>query len=755
MTGAFRSPRNRLRLVSTFERVVSGRYSLGPVDELPLAELTLIFGAAVCTALGFASPDRAPLFAARLVAIVALPAVIALRSALRPSIAERRGTRNPLWIASLAVVVAALVQATGGPGGPLTLLAFLAIGAGSLRGGPSRTMPWAVVLLLIVLGPGWIGWVASASLLTQLGFGVGVLLCAQIPGGSLTAERRAHEQTRAQLRAFEDEAGGLRRESTDALPDLRGGHYGSEERDRDLRSIARELQIDMDRACNLLVSATGARSACVFRPDGEEFSDRLVAVSMAGDSTGLLPDVGARDGIFGAAFKAGTPVSLSSVRDNDPRLAHRLTTSDVGATMALPLVDGDRSFGVVVLDAAQSTTFEDAARDIAGHISDFVSRLIARAVDLTSTREGMRENHAFYEACREVSHHVRIESISQAVVSSAGEFVALDACAIALVDEDSSELRIIASEGFDLPSPVASIPIESGEGLLAQVVRHRTVIDRPDLQGSARPPVVFGREAGPTCDLASLVVLPILAPGEGSTPVQGAVVVARRQGPDFDLEDVERLEVLLHQVGAALSNGRLFAEHETRGVTDGMTGLPNHRRFQEVLAGKIAAAQRTGLKLSLLLMDIDKFKQVNDSYGHPMGDEVIRRLARCLEGMVREGTDLAARYGGEEFCLLLEDTDAPGARQVAERLREAFKDEVFVHREHGRPVTFQSTVSIGIACFADDAATQGELIERADQALYWSKQNGRNQSTCWDRMCDEPTLMDTPAPFRDGVDPGY
>ncbi|MEE2828199.1 MAG: diguanylate cyclase [Myxococcota bacterium] len=744
MTGAFRSPRNRLRWTGPFDRITSGRYTLPTVDDLSLSELGILLAAAACTALGFADEGRAPLFVGRLVAIATLPTVIAVRSYFRPSIAERRGQRSPLWIGALAVLAGVLVRAGGGPGGELVPLAFLAVGAGSLRARPAQVLPWASLLVLSVLFPVWLGWGASASLFEQLGFSIGVLLCGLVPSVAMSAERSGHEQTRAQLRAMEDEAGGLRRESEDIVPQLRGQSYGSEERDRDVRSIARELQQDMDRACALLVSATGAMTAAVYRPDGEELSERLVAVATAGDTSDLLPDVGARDGIFGAAFKAGAPVSLSSVREDDPRLVHRLNPSRIASTIALPLVDGERRWGVVILDAAAGNTLDDLHRDLAGNISDLVSRLITRAVDLTSIREGMRENHAFYEACREVAHHVCIDSIAQAVVSSAGEFVALDACAIALVDQEARRLDVVASTGFDLPSGATAIPLESGEGLLAQAVRHRTVIDRPDLQGCERPPVLFGRAAGAILDFSSLLVLPILPPGEGEAPAQGALVVARRQLPDFVLEDAERLEVLLHQVGAALSNGRLFAEHESRGVTDGMTGLPNHRHFQEVLAGKIAAAQRTGLKLSLLLLDIDKFKSVNDTYGHPMGDEVIRRLARCLEAMVREGTDLAARYGGEEFCLLLEDTDAPGAYRLSERLRAAFKEEVFVHKEQGRPVTFGCTISVGIASAPDDASSQGELIERADQALYWSKQNGRDQSTCWDRMYDRSAEITDP-----------
>ncbi len=694
------------------------------------AELVLLGLVAAALLAGFAAPERAPLHLARVLALATLPAVLAVRSFVSPSMAARRGLRTPLWIPASAILAALGLQAAGGVGGVVTPLAFLAVGAASLAVGHRRALPWAVVLLLASLVPGWLGVAEAASFGLQLGFGLGVLLCAAVPGHALAAEKGAHDRTRARLRALENEAGGLRQESGQALPHLRGS-YGHEERDRDLRTIARELQQDMDRACAVLVSATGAKAAAVYRPDGEADCSRLVAVARAGDCADLVPEVGCREGIFGAAFKAGTPVCLSSPRDHDPRIVHRTDPSAVGAVLALPLVDGDRRWGVVVLDAIDPATLEGPARELGGNIADFVARLIARAVDLTTVREGMRENHAFYEACREVSRHVRIEAISEAVVRSAGAFVSLDACAVALCDATSETLRVIASFGFSPEPPTDRFFVTPSEGLLAQSVRHRTVIDRPDLAGADRLPVLFGQKAGPTADLASLLVLPIVAPGGAELRPLGAMVVARRSLPDFAPEDAERLQVLLHQVGAALSNGRLFAEHESRGVTDGMTGLPNHRRFQEALSSKLAGSGRTRLKISLLLMDIDKFKRVNDTYGHPMGDEVIRRLAGLLAATVRDGTDLAARYGGEEFCLVLEDTDAAGARVVADRLRDSFRREVFVHREGGKPVSFRCSVSVGISCFPDDASSQQELIDRADQALYLSKQEGRDRTTCY------------------------
>ncbi len=714
-------------------RVVTTRRAQPPSTPQPVTEYLLLIGTFLSVAAGFADLDRADLGALRAGALCVVPAALAVRSWRNPSLDARRGKRAPLWVPGLLALSVVGVQALGGIAGPVAALALAAAGAASLGAGGRRALPWTLIALTAVLFPGWLGLAAGASALSQLSFAGAFIAAALVPGRALTGERVAHERTRKRLRALEDESGALRQESGSAGTNRRGDVYGAQDRDRDLRTIARELQHDMDRACQVLVSATGARAAAVYRPDGEEDWNRLVVVAKAGDTGDLVDDVGARDGIFGAAFKAGAPVCLSSIRPEDPRVVHRNDTRALGSVLALPLVDGDRRWGVVLLDADQPDRFDGPHRALAGHVADFVARLITRAVDLSAVREDMRENHAFYEACREVSRHVRIDEIARAVVTSVGEFVHIDAAAFALCDASGETLRVIDAVGFDRPPPREPFFVTATEGLLAQSVRHRTVIERSDLQDCSRLPVLFGRDAGPETGFHSLLVLPLVPPGSEGEPI-GSVVVARRTWPDFEPADTERLQVLLHQVGAAVSNGRLFTEHETRGVTDGMTGLPNHRRFQEVLGQKIAASERTGMKMSLLLMDIDRFKSVNDTYGHPMGDEVIRRLAKLLGGTARDGTDLAARYGGEEFCLLLEGTDAQGALVLADRIRESFKQEVFVMNEGGRPVSFRCTVSIGVANWPADTRDQATLIELADQALYVSKEGGRDKATCYSRQ---------------------
>ena len=709
------------------------------------AELTVLLLCAACVLLGFADPTRAELHLTRVAVLCVVPVALLIRGLsgadTGSDLAVRRGNKTPLWVPGALVLAATLIQATGGTAGILTPIGFLAVIAASTSCGFRRTLPWALLLLFTVVAPSIGGWAASAPLSTHALFALGTFLCSLVPGRSLAAEREAHEETRARLRALDDETGGLRAETSQVLPAYRGNAYDRSDRDRDLRTIARELQQDMDRACSLLISATGASAASVFRPDGNNDLERLVVVASAGDTRTLVHEVGEREGIFAAAFKARSPVLLDQPRENDPRIAHRLPGSEPGSVLALPLVEAERRLGVMVLDCEESGQITDASRSLAGDIADFVARLIARAVDLSAIREGMRENHAFYEACREVSRHVKIEDIANAVVSSAGEFVTLDACALALCDDDMTYMQVACSSGFDPTPPETPFPIEHTEGLLAQSVRHQTPIDRPDLAHAHHPPLLFGQRGGAIKGFSSLLVLPILTPGGVDTQTLGALVVARRKGDGFDQEDLDRLQVLLHQVGAALCNGRLFSEHETRSITDGMTGLSNHGRFQDVLATKIAAADRTGLKLTLLLMDIDRFKNINDNYGHPMGDEVIRRLASVLEEHGRVGTDLAARYGGEEFCLVLDDTDALGAAVVADRLRKHF-------REGSKPKTFHCTVSIGIACYPDDAASQSELIENADRALYVSKETGRDRTTCFglsEHTVQTPRPMKSPA----------
>jgi len=179
----------------------------------------------------------------------------------------------------------------------------------------------------------------------------------------------------------------------------------------------------------------------------------------------------------------------------------------------------------------------------------------------------------------------------------------------------------------------------------------------------------------------------------------------------------------LERLARALDNAN--KELTLLSVTDGLTRAYNHRHFQERLRAEFARAQRYGTFLSCLLIDIDSFKGVNDTYGHPAGDQVLVQLVELLHAAVRK-EDLVARYGGEEFVLLLPETSGPRAYLLANRIREQVETTP-VRVDNQGPLAY--TISVGVAAFepAGKIGTHDELIQTADTALYRAKQNGKNR----------------------------
>jgi two-component system cell cycle response regulator len=184
--------------------------------------------------------------------------------------------------------------------------------------------------------------------------------------------------------------------------------------------------------------------------------------------------------------------------------------------------------------------------------------------------------------------------------------------------------------------------------------------------------------------------------------------------------------VLASHLAVSLSNARMMHELEQMATTDGLTGLHNKRAMLEAAGQKVLAAARFGRPLSVLICDIDHFKAVNDTYGHDVGDLVIKGLGEVLLRQKR-ATDIVARFGGEEFVVLCEQTDEPGAMLLAERIREDLEKTTF-HVPAG-PV--KVTGSVGVATFPAAGRDWDTLFKAADEALYASKRGGRNRSTAW------------------------
>jgi len=165
-------------------------------------------------------------------------------------------------------------------------------------------------------------------------------------------------------------------------------------------------------------------------------------------------------------------------------------------------------------------------------------------------------------------------------------------------------------------------------------------------------------------------------------------------------------------------------------TTDGLTGLTNRRAFDEALELELSRCRRNNVPLSLLMIDVDRFKSYNDIYGHQAGDDILKTVATCLKASLKRPGDVAARYGGEEFVVILPDTDEDGAFFIADAFRERLLAMGLAHPGSSKGVI---TASVGLACFTErDAGFNAtELLRRADEALYIAKGAGRDRVAGW------------------------
>jgi diguanylate cyclase (GGDEF)-like protein len=199
-------------------------------------------------------------------------------------------------------------------------------------------------------------------------------------------------------------------------------------------------------------------------------------------------------------------------------------------------------------------------------------------------------------------------------------------------------------------------------------------------------------------------------------------------------EKVQTLEIFALQAVQALQSARQYDEIKRLTTIDALTPAFNHRYFQEALAREIHRHARTSHEFALAMLDIDNFKRFNDTFGHPVGDEILKGLVEELMTNARD-SDVVSRYGGEEFAIIFPDTPAASAKDAADRLRSLVERREFRLAQLGR--VLRINVSIGVAVYPRDGATSADLIARADSALYFAKKNGKNQVCMAVDLADE------------------
>ncbi|ADG83637.1 sensor domain-containing diguanylate cyclase [Thermincola potens] len=232
---------------------------------------------------------------------------------------------------------------------------------------------------------------------------------------------------------------------------------------------------------------------------------------------------------------------------------------------------------------------------------------------------------------------------------------------------------------------------------------------------------------GITQFLRSLLVVPLMV----EKKIIGVVTIGKKEPYAYGPKHMQILTILGGQAAVAMANALLYKKIEKLAITDGLTKVYNHRYFYKKFEEEYQRSQRYGCKFSVIMIDIDYFKRFNDEFGHKAGDTALFTVAKIIKTNTRN-IDTVARYGGEEFAILLPETDSGDAKIVAERIRKAISETVFRIADDKPPVGV--TVSIGVSSYPADTKDPQQVVELADQALYYSKEHGKNRVTVWSQM---------------------
>ncbi|BAS29429.1 GGDEF domain-containing protein [Limnochorda pilosa] len=324
---------------------------------------------------------------------------------------------------------------------------------------------------------------------------------------------------------------------------------------------------------------------------------------------------------------------------------------------------------------------------------------------------GLFDLLAIHEFTNVLSQATQVGEIVGMLADSLLRVVPYDACAIFLRPEGPGpvEAALVRGLHFDLePGGADPAGVDHPVGLVMRTGDPLLVADLHEQPRWARPAWAH---------LRSLAAIPLLVQGE----VLGVTSLHRRDPGAFHAGQVRVLLVLASLAAMAVKTSRLHAETLRLAITDGLTELFNYRYFHERIREYVAAAGRQAEPLSMLMVDVDAFKLVNDRFGHQVGDRVLREIGDVLRANVRAG-DMVARYGGEEFTVLLPGTSAEEATWIAERIRQQVRSTSFSKGVH-------LTVSIGVASYPTHAASDEDLVRLADEMAYAAKRSGRDRVT--------------------------
>ena len=425
-------------------------------------------------------------------------------------------------------------------------------------------------------------------------------------------------------------------------------------------------------------------------------------------------------GLLWHAIERGETLAVPDLA-RDARVVATVRTPRVGeAALIVPLIHEEHALGVLFLtrDGVPYTTSDAHAMNV---LAAHAATAIHDARQHEEAQRRVRELESLQRAVAIVGANLDRAATLTAIVEALADVFGYHHVSMYLREGD--ELLLQAQVGYDFYFERLTL----ARGVIARCVREGRAILLPNV---ADDPEYMEAAAGVRSEVA--VPIFVLGVAVGALNVESGL---ERQLGQWDLA---LIELFSQQVGVALANVTRYEEAVERATVDPVTGLPNHRSLMERLTAAVADARAHGTPLALLFFDLDRFKLVNDAFGHRFGDDVLAGLGSFLREHLPAQAELA-RYGGEEFAALLPATTLTAATLIAEQARTALATRT-LPTPSGHDVAL--TVSIGVAGLPETNVTSAEaLIDAADLAMYAAKRLGRNQVVCW-----TPELGQHPSP---------
>jgi diguanylate cyclase (GGDEF)-like protein len=473
--------------------------------------------------------------------------------------------------------------------------------------------------------------------------------------------------------------------------------------------LGRLLQLIVDR----IKSALGFSYCAILLKEGNELVVRAVT-EYSDDIVGRTIPLG--QGLTGrcALSKKESLVSdLSQSRDYI-QLDKRVFRSELD----VPIQFHDSVLGVLNLQSVRRNAFGLA--DI-----QFMENLANQIGVALHNSQFMAQMELLQDIGMKLVSIINPEELFASIVTETRQRLHYDSCAILEVSGDSLEFK--ASSG-EFPRELIGLQIPIGKGITGRCALEKRVVNVGDVRLDP------GYIPSGIQDIRSEIACPVVS--EGS--LLGVLTVESRNEDAFGEDDVRLLSILSLQVAVGMRNARMYAEIEKLAITDPLTGLFNYRYFYQRLGSELARSLRYHHPLSIILIDLDDFKMINDKCGHLLGDQVLRMTAEAIrtnirrydEPMIIKGVelDIVSRYGGEEFIIIQPDTPLEGAMVCAERLRTILENRIGA--QAGLPCDGHSpsrvTGSFGITAFRE-GETMESMIKRADTAMYQAKEKGKNR----------------------------